>query len=168
MLLIAASIELGVCWIAWCLAFVRPRNRARGAKKNVSAPVSRWGVILVMLGYACIWAFVRPAGFEKSAASLIASMVLGPPSVVLVWMAARHLDKQWRFEAALSEDHDGALSLAAQSDLYVDVRYAADDRTCEDLGAAVDCGRDLLRNWNRDSRTRGREVAGRTVRRGIR
>lgn len=105
MLLMAAWIELGVCWIAWCLAFVRPRNRARGAKKNVSAPVSRWGVILVMLGYACIWAFVRPAGFEKSAVSLIASMVLGPPSVVLVWMAARHLDKQWRFEAALSEDH---------------------------------------------------------------
>ena len=58
-----------------------------------------------MLGYACIWAFVRPVGFEKSAASLIASMMLGPPSVVLVWMAARHLDKQWRFEAALSEDH---------------------------------------------------------------
>jgi protein-S-isoprenylcysteine O-methyltransferase Ste14 len=58
-----------------------------------------------MLGYACIWSFVRPVGFEKSAASLIASMVFGPPSVVLVWMAARHLDKQWRFEAALSEDH---------------------------------------------------------------
>ena len=105
MLQMAAWVELGACWIAWSLAFVRPRNRARGAKKNVSAPVSRWGVILVMLGYACIWAFVRPTGFEKSAASLIASMVLGPPSVVLVWMAARHLDKQWRFEAALSEDH---------------------------------------------------------------
>jgi protein-S-isoprenylcysteine O-methyltransferase Ste14 len=105
MLQMAAWVELGVCWIAWCVAFVRPRNSARGAKKNVSAPVSRWGVILVMLGYACIWAFVRPVGFEKSAASLIASMVLGPPSVVLVWMAARHLDKQWRFEAALSEDH---------------------------------------------------------------
>jgi protein-S-isoprenylcysteine O-methyltransferase Ste14 len=102
---IAAWVELGVCWIAWSLAFVRPRNRAQGAKKNVSAPASRWGILLVMLGYACIWAFVRPVGFEKSAPSLIASMILGPPSVVLVWMAARHLDKQWRFEAALSEDH---------------------------------------------------------------
>ena len=38
---------------------------------------SRWGILLVMLGYACIWAFVRPMGFEKSAASLIASMILG-------------------------------------------------------------------------------------------
>jgi protein-S-isoprenylcysteine O-methyltransferase Ste14 len=105
MLTIACYVELAVCWIAWTLAFVKPRKRAAGAKKNVSAPVSRWGIFLVMLGYACIWAFVRPVGFEKSAASLIASMLIAPPSVVLVWMAARHLDKQWRFEAALSEDH---------------------------------------------------------------
>ena len=105
MLTIACYVELAVCWIAWTLAFVKPRKRAAGAKKTVSAPVSRWGIFLVMLGYACIWAFVRPVGFEKSAASLIASMMIAPPSVVLVWMAARHLDKQWRFEAALSEDH---------------------------------------------------------------
>ena len=105
MLTIACYVELAVCWIAWSLAFVKPRKRAAGAKKKVSAPVSRWGIFLVMLGYACIWAFVRPVGFEKSAASLIASMMIAPPSVVLVWMAARHLDKQWRFEAALSEDH---------------------------------------------------------------
>lgn len=59
-----------------------------------------------MLAFACEWAFIQPAGFHKSAASLIASMIVGPPSVVLVWLAARHLDKQWRFEAALSEDHE--------------------------------------------------------------
>jgi protein-S-isoprenylcysteine O-methyltransferase Ste14 len=102
---LAAWVELGVCWIAWSLAFIKPRKSAAGAKKAVRAPSSRWGILLVMLGYACIWTFVRPAGFEKSTPSLIASMMVGPPSVVLVWMAARHLDKQWRFEAALSEDH---------------------------------------------------------------
>ena len=102
---IVAWVELGLCWIAWSLAFVKPRQRAAGAVKKERAAVSRWGIALVMLGYACIWAFVRPVGFEKSTASLIASMVLGPPSVLLVWVAARHLDKQWRFEAALSEDH---------------------------------------------------------------
>ena len=79
---IAAWIELGVCWIVWSLAFVRPRKRAAGAIKKIErAPSSRWGIVLVMLGYACIWAFVRPVGFQKSAASLIASMLLGPPSV---------------------------------------------------------------------------------------
>ena len=102
---IAAWVELGACWIVWSLAFVKPQKQAAGAKKVERAPTSRWGILMVMLGFACIWAFVRPVGFEKSAPSLIASMILGPPSVVLVWMAARHLDKQWRFEAALSEDH---------------------------------------------------------------
>lgn len=102
---VVAWVELGVCWILWSLAFVKPQKRASGAIKTERAPVSRWGIVLVMLGFACIWAFVRPVGFQKSAASLIASMILGPPSVVLVWMAARNLDKQWRFEAALSEDH---------------------------------------------------------------
>lgn len=105
MLAIAAYIELGLCWILWSLAFVSPQKRAAGQKKAVRAPSSRWGILLVMLGFACIWAFVRPVGFVKSPASLIASMILGPPSVALAWMAARHLDKQWRFEAAVSEDH---------------------------------------------------------------
>lgn len=103
---IAAWIELGICWIAWSLAFVKPRRQAKGQKKAVSAKSSRIGILFVGLGYACVWTFVFPGGFHKSAASLIASMVIGPPSVALVWMAARHLDKQWRFEAALSEDHE--------------------------------------------------------------
>jgi protein-S-isoprenylcysteine O-methyltransferase Ste14 len=102
---IVVWVELGVCWIVWTLAFVRPQKRAAGAIEVERAPASRWGIGLVMLGFACIWAFVRPTGFEKSAYSLVASMILAPPSVALVWMAARHLDKQWRFEAALSEDH---------------------------------------------------------------
>ncbi len=103
---IAAYVVLGVCWIAWSLAFIKPQKSAAGKKKAVRAPASRAGILLVMLGYACEWAFVRPVGFEKSPASLIASMIVGPPAVVLVWMATRHLDKQWRFEAALSEDHE--------------------------------------------------------------
>jgi len=103
---IAAWIVLGVCWIAWMLAFVRPRRRAAGQKKAVRAASSRIGIGLVMLGYACAWTFVFPKGFHKSEVSLIASMIVGPLSVVLVWWATRHLDKQWRFEAALSEDHE--------------------------------------------------------------
>ncbi|HET6170594.1 MAG TPA: isoprenylcysteine carboxylmethyltransferase family protein [Terracidiphilus sp.] len=103
---IAAWVVLGICWIAWMLAFVRPRQNAAGAKKAVRAPSSRWGILLVMLGYACEFTFVFPKGFHKSEASLIASMVVGPLSVVLIWLATRHLDKQWRFEAALSEDHE--------------------------------------------------------------
>ena len=103
---LAVWIELGVCWVLWMLAFVEPQKRAAGQKKAVRASSSRIGIALVMLAFACVWAFVIPKGFQKSAASLIAAMVLGPLAVVLAWWATRHLDKQWRFEAALSEDHE--------------------------------------------------------------
>jgi protein-S-isoprenylcysteine O-methyltransferase Ste14 len=106
MLRIAAYAVLMICWIAWSLAFVKPQKSAAGRKKAVRAPWSRLGIFFVFLGFACIWAFVQPEGFEKSAASLIASMIIGPPSVALAWAATRRLDKHWRFEAALSEDHE--------------------------------------------------------------
>lgn len=103
---LAAWIELGLCWIVWSLAFVKPRRHASGQKKAVRATSSLIGIVFVGLGFACVWAFIVPEGFHKSAASLMASMIIGPPSVVLAWMATRQLDKQWRFEAALSEDHE--------------------------------------------------------------
>jgi protein-S-isoprenylcysteine O-methyltransferase Ste14 len=64
------------------------------------------GILLVTISFALTGAYVRPAGFEKSAPELIASMILAPLSAVLVWAATRHLGKQWRYEAALSEDHE--------------------------------------------------------------
>lgn len=106
MIRFAAYLELAICWIVWLLAFVKPQKHAAGKKKAVRAPSSRWGILLVMLGFACIWAFVMPERFQKSVPSLLASTILAPPSVALAWWATRHLDKQWRFEAALSEDHE--------------------------------------------------------------
>jgi protein-S-isoprenylcysteine O-methyltransferase Ste14 len=103
---IAALIELVLCWIAFSLAFVNPRKQAAGRKKVARAPASRLGIVLVMVGFTLVFAYVRPVGFEKSRLSLIASMLLGPPSAALAWAAARHLGKQWRYEAALSEDHE--------------------------------------------------------------
>jgi len=106
MLQVAALVELALCWLAWSLAFVKPRKQAARQKEVASAPASRWGIFLVMVGFALVWAYVRPVRFEKSALSLVASMVLGPPSVVLAWAATRHLGKLWRYKAALSEDHE--------------------------------------------------------------
>jgi protein-S-isoprenylcysteine O-methyltransferase Ste14 len=100
-----AFAELAICWIAWMLAFVRPQKHSAGQTTAVRAPSSRWGILFVMLGFSCVCAYIQPKGFTKSAASLIASMIVGPPAVMLTWMAARHLDKHWRFEAALSDDH---------------------------------------------------------------
>ncbi len=101
-----ALVELTVCLVAWSLAFLKPRRQAAGQVKTVRAPESRWGIFLQAIGFAVIGAYVRPSGFEKSPLSLIASMILAPLSVALVWAATRHLGKQWRYEAALSEDHE--------------------------------------------------------------
>ncbi len=103
---LVALIELLICWVVWCLAFVKPSKQAAGKEKVVRAPASRWGIALVTIGFGCVWAFVRPAGFVKSWPSAVLSMVLAPLSVALVWGATRHLGKQWRYEAALSEDHE--------------------------------------------------------------
>jgi protein-S-isoprenylcysteine O-methyltransferase Ste14 len=106
MLKIAAFVELVLCWFIWSLGFVGVRKLARGQRKVVRARASWWGVLLQGFGYSMVWAYVRPAGFEKSSASLIASMILGPLSVALGWSATRHLGKQWRYEAALNADHE--------------------------------------------------------------
>jgi protein-S-isoprenylcysteine O-methyltransferase Ste14 len=95
-----------VCWVGWILAFVSVRKKAAGQKKVVRAPASRWGILLAGIGFWCTLFPVHPVGFHKSAISLIASMLLAPPSAILAWAATRHLGKQWRYEAALSEDHD--------------------------------------------------------------
>src|SRR6202050_4987833 len=94
MLQIAAHVELGLCWVAWSMAFVKPSKQAASQKEAASAPASRWGIFLVMVGFALAWSYVRPVGFQKSTTSLIASMILGPPSVALGGAAARHRGKQ--------------------------------------------------------------------------
>ena len=101
-----AWIELLLCWVLWCFAFIKPSWQAKGQKKVVRASSSRWGIGLVTLGFAMVWIWVKPSGFEKSVPELVVSMVLGPASVVLAWSAARELGKQWRYEAALSADHE--------------------------------------------------------------
>jgi protein-S-isoprenylcysteine O-methyltransferase Ste14 len=106
MLQIAALVELAICWVVWSLAFVKPSRQAAEQKEAASAPASRWGILLVMAGFAFAWAYVRPVGFHKSVPELIASMILGPPSVVVAWQAAHRLGKQWRFKAAVSEGHE--------------------------------------------------------------
>ena len=101
-----AFAELILCWIVWSLAFIKPSRQAADRKEVAKSPASKWGILLVMLSFAFLWTYIRPTGFHKSIPALIASMILAPPSVALVWMATRHLGKQWRYAAALREDHE--------------------------------------------------------------
>jgi protein-S-isoprenylcysteine O-methyltransferase Ste14 len=101
-----ATAELVVCWLSWIFAFVTVRKRAAGEKKVVSAPASLWGIALVAIGFFCVGFRLRPVEIHKSPVSLVLSMLLAPVATALAWAATRHLGKQWRYEAALSEDHD--------------------------------------------------------------
>jgi protein-S-isoprenylcysteine O-methyltransferase Ste14 len=101
-----ALVEVALCWVTWMLAFWGPTKLARSQKKVERAPGSWLGILLNLVGFTCIFVYVRPAGFEKSDAALIAAMLLGPPSVWLTWKAVGHLGKQWRYEAALNYDHE--------------------------------------------------------------
>lgn len=103
---IVAGIELALCWLIWIVAFMKPHREAKGQEKVVRAKSSQWGIGLVGVSFALTWAWVKPEGFEKSPASLILSMVLAPVSAALVWAATRELGKQWRYEAALTQDHE--------------------------------------------------------------
>ena len=104
-LLVAAWIELLVCWMAWFAAFLKPNRQAKGQKAAVRALSSRWGIGLVFVAFLLIWTWLKPIGFQKSTACLVASMMVGPISVLLAWASAHELGKQWRLEAAVSADH---------------------------------------------------------------
>lgn len=98
--------ELGICWIAWLAAFVGPARGARGMTQIENAPGALLGMVLNVLAFACLWIPFRPPGFAKSIPELVASMLLGPPSVILAWKAVRHLGRQWHFKAVLYKNHE--------------------------------------------------------------
>ena len=122
LLLTVAFVELVICWVTWSLAFVKAKKQAGNQKKVVRARASLWGIALQGVGFALVWTYARPRGFEKSSISLIISMILGPPSVALAWWATRHLGKQWRYEAALSDVHDLIQTGPVQFDTAPDIR----------------------------------------------
>ncbi len=46
--------------------FCEPRKQAAGQNKVARAPVSKWGIPLVMVGFALTWSYVRPVGSENA------------------------------------------------------------------------------------------------------
>ena len=88
------------------LAFIKPSRQSAGQKTTERAPYSRLGIAFVFIAFLLVWVYVRHVGYHPPKAESIASMILGRFFVVLTWAAAHSLGKQWRYEAALSEDHE--------------------------------------------------------------
>jgi protein-S-isoprenylcysteine O-methyltransferase Ste14 len=103
---LVAFVEISLCWFIWSLAFIRPRRQAARQIELTRASASRWGIFFNFLGSACIFAYIRPAGFAKTLPELTTAMLFAPLAVVLAWRATRHLGKQWRYQAAISQGHE--------------------------------------------------------------
>ena len=92
-------------WTLWILQFVlfRPKERATAVK---TAPKSRWGIVLQMLGNWALFGPARTVLMEPIPIwRLFAGTIFG---LVGIWLASagiRRLGKQWRFMAALNDDH---------------------------------------------------------------
>src|SRR3954451_13916514 len=90
---------LGVVWI---LQFVLFRAKESGTPAK-TAPNSRWGIILQVLGSWAVFLPARTALIEPLAIwRLCSGIVFG---LVRIWLAStgvRHLGKQWRIVAALN------------------------------------------------------------------
>jgi protein-S-isoprenylcysteine O-methyltransferase Ste14 len=100
-LVFAAFVAL---WIAWFMPFVIKR-RGNGAKPEVRAPASRWGMLLQGISFG-LASFHYPAWNTFTTPRVIASLVLEAIAVLLAWTSVQALGKQWRLEAALSADHE--------------------------------------------------------------
>lgn len=105
-----------VLWIAWFMPFVIKR-RGGGAKPEVRAPTSRWGMLLqgISFGFASFHYGSVPT-FTVSRVTL--AFIFEAIAVVLAWTSVYALGKQWRLEAALSADHE-----LIQSGPYAIVRH---------------------------------------------
>jgi protein-S-isoprenylcysteine O-methyltransferase Ste14 len=97
-----------VTWLVWMIPFVGLPKRQQAQTRDRRA---RWGILIEGLGFACVWAGFAwepdPGSWRWAAA--LPFLIAGP---LLSWTSARTLGKQWRFDAALNDDHrlvqDGA------------------------------------------------------------
>jgi protein-S-isoprenylcysteine O-methyltransferase Ste14 len=101
LLVLATFVAL---WVAWFMPFVIKR-RGGGAKAEVRAPASRWGMLLqgISFGFA---SFHYPGWNTFTTPRIFASLAFEAIAVLLAWTSVHALGKQWRLEAALSADHE--------------------------------------------------------------
>ena len=89
---IVAAIVLGAAWVIWVAPFA-VRKRARNAAKI--DPRARWGILLQVVAYICIWFgpyWLRPTENWRLALA-IPFFIAGD---LLAWNGVRALGRQWR------------------------------------------------------------------------
>jgi protein-S-isoprenylcysteine O-methyltransferase Ste14 len=101
-------------WVGWSLPFIHkagvPRQRAVARD-----PTARWGIILEAVAFGVVWG--TPA-YEIPMWRVVIALLWGAAGIVTTRIAVLHLDKQWRFDAAINANH-----LLVQSGPYSVVRH---------------------------------------------
>jgi protein-S-isoprenylcysteine O-methyltransferase Ste14 len=92
---------LVILWVLWASAFFRKATAPR-AKAVVKDRTARVGIVLSGIGFGLVWC--RPV-VDLPAWRIIPGVIFGLMGIVISRLAVRHLDRQWRFDAALSADH---------------------------------------------------------------
>jgi protein-S-isoprenylcysteine O-methyltransferase Ste14 len=91
-----------VLWITWLAPFVRRASKP-GEKAVVKNSNARWGIIFEGISYGIVWSVPT---FDIPVWRIVVGTLFGLLGIVAAQTALRHLGKQWRIEAGLSEDHD--------------------------------------------------------------
>ncbi|MCC6392971.1 MAG: isoprenylcysteine carboxylmethyltransferase family protein [Bryobacterales bacterium] len=93
--------------LAWNHARVRAERRKRGIAEERTAirnPRSMHGLVLEGLAFAVALLFTRPL-HESAPWQQAGSILFGITAVVVLFLALRHLDLEWRIKAVVTEDH---------------------------------------------------------------
>ncbi len=101
-------------WVGWALPFLHKAVMPR-PKAVAKDPSARWGIILEGVSYGIMW------GIPADSVPLwrvVIGLLFGALGILTTRVAMQHLDKQWRFDAALSADHK-----LVQSGPYAIVRH---------------------------------------------
>jgi len=87
--------------IGWMLPFVH-KAATLHVKPVVKDERARWGILLERIALGIMLGI--PVAYVPNWRIALA-LVLGMIGIVTSWFAIRHLDKQWRLDAALNADH---------------------------------------------------------------
>jgi protein-S-isoprenylcysteine O-methyltransferase Ste14 len=90
-----------VFWLAWLLPFIRKAARPR-EQAVVKDPSARWGMILEGVASGIVWSIPSDT---VPAWRILVAVFMAAVGILTITLALRHLDKHWRFDAALNANH---------------------------------------------------------------
>lgn len=105
---------LAFFWAIYFLGFLVNHLRVRrrraaggaGARRQFFARASDLGLLLEGVGLTLVFVFRRPEARAAPIPLVAPALLVAAASTLLSWAALRHLGRQWRIRAVVTEDHE--------------------------------------------------------------